>query len=121
MVSILVGQKDQIASLLNSTVQLATNANTILDSSPDGLDAMLHDASTVVGTLDSFNSEIGQTLANMNGLLENFTSAVQGDYLVFDGALDIPGTIDKLWSGGMAGQSIAPAGTLTDLLQGGLR
>ncbi|BAH31614.1 MCE family protein [Rhodococcus erythropolis] len=121
VVSILVGQKDQIASLLNSTVQLATNANTILDSSPDGLDAMLHDASTVVGTLDSFNWEIGQTLANMNGLLENFTSAVQGDYLVFDGALDIPGTIDKLWSGGMAGQSIAPAGTLTDLLQGGLR
>ena len=121
VVSILVGQKDQIASLLNSTVQLATNANTILDSSPNGLDAMLHDASTVVGTLDSFNSEIGQTLTNMNGLLENFTGAVQGDYLVFDGALDIPGTIDKLWSGGMAGQSIAPAGTLTDLLQGGPR
>ena len=82
VVSILVGQKDQIAGLLNSTVQLATNANTILDSSPNGLDAMLHDASTVVGTLDSFNSEIGQTLTNMNGLLENFTGAVQGDYLV---------------------------------------
>jgi phospholipid/cholesterol/gamma-HCH transport system substrate-binding protein len=94
VVSILVGQKDQIASLLNSTVQLATNANTILDSSPNGLDAMLHDASTVVGTLDSFNSEIGQTLTNMNGLLENFTGAGQGVYLVFVGALDIPGTIE---------------------------
>ncbi|ROZ44799.1 MCE family protein [Rhodococcus sp. WS3] len=123
VVSILVGQKDQISSLLNSTVQLAVNANTILDSSPGGLDSMLQDASTVVGTLDSFNSEMGQTLANMNGMLESFTYAVRGDYLMFDGALDIPGTIDKLWTGGMTGgaAAIAAPGTLTDLLQGGRR
>ncbi|MCJ0901896.1 MCE family protein [Rhodococcus sp. ARC_M6] len=123
VVSILVGQKDQISNLLNSTAQLATNANRILDSSPQGLDSTFRDAATVVRTLDSFNSEIGTTLTNMNGMLENFTRSVRGDYLVFDGALDIPGSIDKLLTGGIVGHdaSTGPVGTLTDLLQGGIR
>ncbi|QNG19644.1 MCE family protein [Rhodococcus triatomae] len=123
VIDVLLRQKDAIASLLNSTAQLAVNANSVLAQSPTGMDAMLSDASTVVGALDSFNDRIGGTLTNMNTFLETFQTAVRGDYLVFDGALDIPGGIDKLLTGGMflGSNAAPPLETLEDLLTGGAR
>ncbi|WP_346764549.1 MlaD family protein [Rhodococcus sp. HNM0569] len=102
VVDVLVRQKDSISSLLDSTAQLSTNARTVLSSSSSSLDGMLHDASTVVATLESFNDRIGGTLTNMNQFLETFQVSVKGDYLAFDGALDIPGGIDKLLTGGLS-------------------
>lgn len=119
----LTEQRDSIAALLDSTRQLTDTANVVVSGDPDGLGAMVSDASTVIGTLAAFNSEIGATLDNMNTFLDNFGSAVHGDYLNFDGALDIPGTIDTLLTGGQVpgGAVSATAGDLTDLLQGGRR
>ena len=119
----LTEQRDSIAALLDSTRQLTDTANFVVSGDPDGLGAMVSDASTVIGTLAAFNSEIGATLDNMNSFLDNFGSAVHGDYLNFDGALDIPGTIDTLLTGGQVpgGAVSATAGDLTDLLQGGRR
>lgn len=119
----LTEQRDSIAALLDSTRQLTDTANVVVSGDPDGLGAMVSDASTVISTLAAFNSEIGATLDNMNSFLDNFGSAVHGDYLNFDGALDIPGTIDTLLTGGQVpgGAVSATAGDLTDLLQGGRR
>ena len=119
----LTEQRDSIAALLDSTRQLTDTANVVVSGDPGGLGAMVSDASTVMGTLAAFNSEIGATLDNMNTFLDNFGSAVHGDYLNFDGALDIPGTIDTLLTGGQVpgGAVSATAGDLTDLLQGGRR
>lgn len=119
VLEILAGQKDRIRTLLDSTTRLAVNANAVLDSSPNGIESMISDAGTVVGTLDSFNANIGRALANMSEMLESFSRSVHGDYLVFDGTLDIVGTIDKLWSGGVTTGTMTAPGTLTDLMQGG--
>ncbi|MFC9789639.1 MCE family protein [Rhodococcus sp. NPDC127528] len=123
-VTLLTRQRDSIASLLASTTTLATNTDAILAASPQGLDGTLRDASAVVSALNSFNGRIGTTLANMNTFLGNFGNSVHGDYLNFDGALDIPGGIDKLLTGGpvVTGPATTPAaGTLTALLAGGVR
>ncbi len=65
---------------------------------------------------------MGQTLTHMNQFMANFTRSIRGDYLVFDGALDIPGGIDKILTGGMllSGQPLPTPGDLTDALTGGL-
>lgn len=123
----LTEQRDSIAALLQSSRQLTDTANTVVAGDPDGLGAMVSDASTVIATLASFNSEIGSTLANMNTFLDNFGRSVHGDYLNFDGALQVPETIDMLVTGGTppGGAESAPvlgaAGDLADLLQGGRR
>ncbi|MFC4604734.1 MCE family protein [Rhodococcus kronopolitis] len=122
-VRVLGEQRDAIAALLDSSAQLAASANAILADSPQGLDALVRDASTVLGSLASFNSEIGSTLTAMNTFLGNFGRAVKGDYLVFNGALDVPGVIDTLLTGGAlpAGPATQPPGTLQALLTGGPR
>ncbi|NKV70435.1 mammalian cell entry protein, partial [Rhodococcus hoagii] len=59
-------------------------------------------------------------LTTMNGFLDNFGGAVEGDYLMFDGTLDIPGSIENLLTGGTAPLP-AEAGSLESLLTGGIR
>ncbi|MFD1814803.1 MCE family protein [Rhodococcus gannanensis] len=123
----LTDQRDSIAALLTSARQLTDTANAVVGGDPDGLGAMVTDAQTVLSTLAGFNSQIGSTLDNMNSFLDNFSRSVHGDYLNFDGALDVPGTIDMLVTGG---ESLGPAastpvmgvaGDLSALLQGGVR
>ncbi|MFF0815674.1 MCE family protein [Rhodococcus sp. NPDC003318] len=120
-------QRDSIATLLQSSRQLADTANTVVSNDPDGLGAMMSDASTVIATLASFNSEVGSMLDNMNTFLGNFGRSIHGDYLNFDGALDVPGSIDMLLTGGQIQGAAASnpvsdtAEDLTDLLRGGLR
>lgn len=124
-VRLLTGQRDSIAALMQSTTRLAATADAV--TSGTDLDAVLGDASTVIATLASFNSEIGQTLTNMNTFLDNFGRSVHGDYLNFDGTLDIPGSIDNLLTGGaLPGAAASPPGAaapadLSALLRGGIR
>ncbi|MFC7446960.1 MCE family protein [Rhodococcus daqingensis] len=119
-VELLTQQRDSIASLLASTTALASNSDAILGASPQGIDGMLADAGTVIAALNSFNGRIGTTLVNMNTFLGNLGRSVHGDYLNFDGALDIPAGIDKLITGGSlpGGAATPPAGTLASLLAG---
>ncbi|TJZ73915.1 MCE family protein [Rhodococcus oryzae] len=121
-VELLTQQRDSIASLLASTTALASSTDAILAASPQGIDGMLADAGTVIGALNSVNGRIATTLDNMNTFLGNFGRSVHGDYLNFDGALDIPGGIDKLIIGGAlpGGAASPPAGTLASLLTGGV-
>ncbi|WP_024796191.1 MlaD family protein [Tomitella biformata] len=116
-------QRDTISSLLDSSTQLAANANTILAGSPHGLDQMLGDATSVIGALGAFNDRIGEALGNMNTFIDNFETAARGDYLMFDGALDIPETLRTLWLGPAAPATPSPEPLLSieNLLPGGGR
>lgn len=116
-------QRDTISALLDSSTQLATHANSILAGSPRGLDEMLGDATSVIGALGAFNDRIGGALGNMNSFIDNFESAVRGDYLVFDGALDLPEVFRTLWLGPVdpATPSPEPLLSIENLLSGGGR
>lgn len=117
-VSILAGQRDRIAVLLDSGARLAEHVDFVTSRSSTGLADVIGDAATVVAALRSYNSRIGETLANMNSFLTNFDRAAKGDYLMFDGTLDIPAGIENLFTGGTA--ALPPeAATLQSLLSGG--
>ncbi|RDI28153.1 phospholipid/cholesterol/gamma-HCH transport system substrate-binding protein [Rhodococcus sp. AG1013] len=118
-VTILAGQRDRIASLLDSSARLAEHVDFVTSQSSTGLGAVLGDTATVLASLRSYNSRIGETLANMNSFLGNFDRAAKGDYLMFDGTLDIPAGIENLITGGTAAPP-PEAGSMRSLLSGGI-
>ena len=120
-VEVLVAQRDSISALLESTTRLAGNMQALTDAVPQGTAGFLTDAETVVSTLASFNDRMGGTLTAMNAFMDTFGNAVRGDYLVFDGALEIPESIDTVLTGVyFTGTPPDPSPTsLQDLLGGG--
>lgn len=120
VVAMLDVQRAKLQTLFSSTTALAATANSVLSSTD--LNAMVSDAGTVVQTMGAFNGRLGGMLTAMNNFLEKFGSSVHGDYLMFDGALDIPGTIDKLLTGGLIvnGTPITGDVALEGFLSGGL-
>lgn len=121
-VDVLAAQRDQIANLVNQTTGLATNLAAITEGRRTELTALVPDAQELVDALAGFNGEVGQTLDHMNSFMANMSRAIRGDYLVFDGALDIPGGIDKILTGGLllSGEPLPTPHELGDLLTGGL-
>ena len=114
-------QRAKLKTLLASTTALAATANNVLSTTDTG--ALVSDTATVISALGGFNDRLGSTLATMNTFLESFGRSVHGDYLVFDGALDIPGTLDKLLTGGLLvnGTPISGPEAWVGFLAGGLK
>lgn len=97
----LAGQRERIGALMQQTTTLAANMNQIVSGRRSELNSLVGDARVVLESLGTFNDNVGQTLRHMNTFLVNFGSAIRGDYLVFDGGLDIPASIDKVLTGGL--------------------
>ena len=121
-VTVLAGQRERIGALMRQTSTLAATMNQIVSGRRSELNNLVGEARTVLDALGTFNDDVGRTLRHMNGFLVNFSSAIRGDYLVFDGGLDIPGSIDKILTGGLflSGQPAPDMGELRDLVTGGL-
>lgn len=117
-VALLVEQRDRITALVDNTTTLVDNAESILDSTSGRIASGLENATQVLDALKGFNAEVEPALTNMNAFLRGFTGAVHGDYLIFDGALDVPGSIAKLLTGGRP-ETVVPE--LESLLRGGAR
>ena len=122
-VEVLVAQRDSISALLDSTTRLALNVQALTGAVPQGPAGFLADAGTVASTLQAFNDRMGGTLAAMNAFMDAFGKSVRGDYLVFDGALEIPESIDTILAGGyFTGTPPEPSPTsLQEMLGGGTR
>lgn len=120
VVAMLDVQRAKLQTLFASTTALAATANNVLSSAD--LTAMVADANTVIGMLGTFNDRLGATLSTMNTFMDRFGASVHGDYLMFDGALDIPGSIDKILTGGLIvnGTPITGDVALQGFLSGGL-
>lgn len=121
LVAVLDIQRAKIATLFASTTALAATANSVLAEQDIGV--VVRDAGTVVTALGGYNDRLAATLGSMNTFLSRISDSVKGDYMVFDGALDIPGSLDKLLTGGLLvnGTPIGGAEALEGFLSGGLR
>lgn len=121
VVALLDVQHAKLTALLASTTALAATANNVLSAT--NTTALVNDTATVISALGSFNDRLGATLTTMNTFLERFGKSVHGDYLMFDGALDIPGTLDKLLTGGLLvnGTPISGPEAWDGFLAGGLK
>ncbi len=99
-VTVLAGQDDAFGRLLDAGAGIAAQAQGVLDAAGDDLGAEIDGAARVLTALRPFDDTDGPTLRAAGTFAAGFTSAVRGDYLVFDGALDVPESVYELWSGG---------------------
>jgi len=125
LVAMLDIQRAKMQTLLASTTALAATANSILAQPGSAANPaqLVQDAGTVIKTLGSYNDRLKSTLSTMATFLDRIDTSIHGDYMVFDGALDIPGTLDKLVTGGLLvnGTPINGQDALDGFLAGGLR
>ncbi|SNS53275.1 MCE family protein [Rhodococcoides kyotonense] len=99
-IELLVRQRDHIASLIASTSSLSVTAREPLVDNDSQLSGGIDDLAHILDSIQGFNDSVTPTLNNMNQFIAGFNGAVHGDYLVFDGALDLPETVGELMTGG---------------------
>lgn len=97
---LLVRQRDHVASLVESTSSLASSAQELFGGNQSEIATGVDELAHIVDSIQSFNDSVTPALANMNEFIAGFDGAVHGDYLVFDGALDLPETVGELMTGG---------------------
>ncbi|MDJ0395374.1 MCE family protein [Rhodococcus sp. G-MC3] len=97
---LLVRQRDHVASLVESTSSLASSAQELFGGNQSQIATGVDELAHIVDSIQSFNDSVTPALANMNEFIAGFDGAVHGDYLVFDGALDLPETVGELMTGG---------------------
>ncbi|WP_182347923.1 MCE family protein [Tomitella gaofuii] len=99
MAARLAAQGDRISELVDSGADIAAHADALLSTSAARIGAEVDQVSRILAALSRFNSVDAETLRSANAFIAGFTSAIRGDYLVFDGALDIPQSLFELWAG----------------------
>ncbi len=125
LVAMLDIQRAKLQTLLASTTALAATANSVFSEADSAANPaqLVRDAGTVIRTLGTYNDRLKDTLSTMSTFLGRIDTSIHGDYMVFNGALDIPGTLDKLVTGGLLvnGTPINGQDALDGFLSGGLR
>jgi len=129
MVELLAAQQQDLAVLVASTATVVESVDTVMAEQQSAIGGGIDDLAQITAGIRDFNNNVEAALVNVNKFADGFNRSVRGDYLLFDGALDIPGAIDLLVTGGVpldGGPSVDlpqadVAAGLTDLLLGGAR
>lgn len=100
MMSLLADQSDRISGLLDSSAALAQKADTLLTASGDRLGAEVDQIALILEAMRGFNANDTATLQSATTFIHAFSSVIEGDYITFDGALDVPESLYELWVGG---------------------
>ena len=94
--------RDQLDDLMGTTVTLSGQLRTFVDSTSANYTPLLDHSRALLEDMQSLEGEAGPILVKLTEFVDLFNDASPGDYLAFDGALDVPGSLDSLYSGGMA-------------------
>lgn len=128
MVTLLAEQQQDLTTLVSGTAAVSESVDVVMrDSATIG--GAVDDLADITSGIKDFNNTVEAALVNMNQFMDGFRRATPGDYLIFDGAFDIPAAIDLLVTGGVPldGGPAVPmpqadiASGLPDLLRGGVR
>ncbi|WP_308257095.1 MCE family protein [Rhodococcus sp. DMU2021] len=129
MVELLAAQQQDLATLVASTATVVESVDTVMAEQQSAIGGSIDDLAQITAGIRDFNNTVEAALVNVNKFVDGFNRSVRGDYLLFDGALDIPGAIDLLLTGGMPLDGGPPvelpqadvAAGLAELLLGGVR
>lgn len=128
MVTLLAEQQQDLTTLVSSTAAVSASVDAVMQDSGT-IGGAVSDLADITSGIKDFNNTVEAALVNMTGFMDGFRRATPGDYLIFDGAFDIPAAIDLLVTGGVPldGGPAVPlpqadiATGLQDLLRGGVR
>lgn len=109
LVTEVAASRDQLDELLGTSVTLSRQLRTFVDSTSENYTPLLSRSRNLLDDMRSLEGEAGPVLVNLTEFVDLFNAAAPGDYLAFDGALDVPGSLDSLHTGGRA-RGAAPGG-----------
>lgn len=99
---LLIDQWDYIADLMQGTAGMSRELNAIMTASEQDLMALPADLANLLEDLGSV--DIGAALTAITRFLNGVANTQRGDYLTFDGDVDVPDALNNLVLGGTPAQ-----------------
>lgn len=100
-IDVLLAERERFGRLLTNTASLSATANELTQRTAGTLTGEVHQLRPVLDELRGFDGELGRTLDGLSRFSQRFQDATPGDYVLFNGTLDVPGTL---------GEVVAPGG-----------
>lgn len=117
---VLLAEREQFTRLLGNTASLSGRADDLARRTDGELTEQVHQLRPVLEDLREFDGGLGGTLGSLRRFSGLFQQAAPGDYVLFNGTVDVPGSIGEV----LAPHAIAPdppQGPVDRLREGGAR
>ena len=102
LVSEAARSRDELSALLDPTTALAVQTEQFTSATDGRITPSLRTLTVLLGDMEGFGDEVAPTLDALQKFVDAFDESIRGDHMMFDGALDLPGTLDALGTGGEA-------------------
>ncbi|GAA4880075.1 MCE family protein [Saccharopolyspora cebuensis] len=114
----LVAERDRFGALLAGTAELSGAADRLVAASADSVARQVEALRPVLADLRTFEGTLGETLTGLQEFARLFQQATPGDYVLFNGTVDVPGSIAELFAPGSP-TPVPPDNPLGRVLGGG--
>ena len=92
--------RDTISALMDTTTALTVQVEQFTSGTDGRLAPSLRTLTVLLEDMEGFGDEVAPTLDALQRFVVNFDDSIRGDNMMFDGALDLPGSLDALGTGG---------------------
>ncbi|SDZ09033.1 phospholipid/cholesterol/gamma-HCH transport system substrate-binding protein [Saccharopolyspora shandongensis] len=116
----LLAERERFTALLDDTASLSNATAALLDQTDESLTRQVEQFRPVLADLQALDGSIGTTVQSLRRFYGLFQQAAPGDYLLFNGTLDVPGTVVQLLAPG-APMPPPGQGGVSAILRGGTR
>jgi phospholipid/cholesterol/gamma-HCH transport system substrate-binding protein len=116
----LLAERERFTTLLGNTATLSHATAGLLEQTDESLTRQVEQFRPVLADLRSLDGSLGGTVQELRRFSGSFQQAVPGDYVLFNGTLDAPGTVVQLLAPG-APMPPPGQGGVGSILRGGAR
>lgn len=119
-IDVLLTERERFTTLLESTAALSDATTSLVEQTDDSLTAQVEKFRPVLADLRSLDGGLAATVDSLRRFFALIQQATPGDYVLFNGTLDVPGTVAQLLA---PGAPVPPpaAGGVDSILRGGTR
>ena len=110
LVSEAAGSRETLLALMDTTAALSVQVEQFASGTDGRIAPSLATLKILLEDMQGFGDEVAPTLDALQRFVVNFDEAIRGDHMMFDGALDLPESLDSLGTGGeaRAGRPLPP-------------
>lgn len=116
----LLAERERFTALLGNTAALSDATTALLEQTDESLTHQVEQFRPVLADLRSLDGSLGTTVQSLRRFSGLFRQATPGDYVLFNGTLDVPGSVVQLLAPG-APMPPPGQGGVGSILGGGTR
>lgn len=92
--------RETITALMDTATALTVQVEQFTSETDGQLTPSLRTLTVLLEDMEGFGDQVAPTLDALQRFVVNFDDSIRGDHMMFDGALDLPGSLDALGTGG---------------------